>query len=48
LLHQDIITALIVGMTSVEQLREAVAALDIDLFDSELEYLDEPVEVGRW
>ncbi|WP_123538195.1 aldo/keto reductase [Halosimplex salinum] len=42
LLHQDAVDAPIVGTTSVEHLEDAVEALDIDLSDSDLEYLEEP------
>lgn len=44
LLHQDTVDAPIVGTTSVEHLDDAVEALDIDLSDSDLEYLEEPYE----
>jgi aryl-alcohol dehydrogenase-like predicted oxidoreductase len=44
LLHQDAVDAPIVGTTSVEQLEEAVEAVDIDLSDSDREYLEEPYE----
>ncbi|MCD2203821.1 aldo/keto reductase [Halobacterium sp. KA-6] len=44
LLYQDVVDAPIVGTTSVEHLEQAVDALDIDLTDSELEYLEEPYE----
>lgn len=44
LLHQDVVDVPIVGTTSVEHLKQAVEALDIDLTDSELEYLEEPYE----
>jgi aryl-alcohol dehydrogenase-like predicted oxidoreductase len=44
LLHQDAVDAPIVGTTSVEHLEEAVEALEIDLSDSDLEYLEEPYE----
>ena len=44
LLHQDTVDAPIVGTTSVEHLEEAVEALEIDLSDSDLEYLEEPYE----
>jgi len=44
LLHQDVVDAPIVGTTSVEHLEEAVEALDIDLSESDLEYLEEPYE----
>ena len=42
LLHQDVVDAPIVGTTSIDHLEDAVEALDIDLSDSELEYLEEP------
>jgi aryl-alcohol dehydrogenase-like predicted oxidoreductase len=42
LLHQDAVDAPIIGTTSVEHLEEAVAALEIDLSDSDIEYLEEP------
>jgi aryl-alcohol dehydrogenase-like predicted oxidoreductase len=42
LLHQDVVTAPIVGTTSVEHLEDAVEALEIDLSESEQEYLEEP------
>ncbi len=44
LLHKDWVTAPIVGTTSVEHLEEAVEALEIDLGDSDLAYLEEPYE----
>lgn len=44
LLHQDAVDAPIIGTTSVEHLEEAVEALEIDLSDSDLEYLEEPYE----
>jgi aryl-alcohol dehydrogenase-like predicted oxidoreductase len=44
LLHQDVVDAPIVGTTSVEHLEDAVEALEIDLSDSDLEYLEEPYE----
>jgi aryl-alcohol dehydrogenase-like predicted oxidoreductase len=47
LLHQDAVDAPIVGTTSVEHLEEAVEALEIDLTDSDLEYLEEPYEPLR-
>ena len=42
LLHQDAVDAPIVGTTSVEHLEDAVEALDIDLTESDLRYLEEP------
>ncbi len=44
MLHQDAVDAPIVGITSVEHLEDAVEALEIDLSDSDLEYLEEPYE----
>lgn len=44
ILHKDWVTAPIVGTTSVEHLEDAVAALDIALSDSDMEYLEEPYE----
>ncbi|QZA89667.1 aldo/keto reductase [Salinarchaeum sp. IM2453] len=44
LLHQDVVDAPIIGVTSVEHLEQAVEALDIDLTSSEQEYLEEPYE----
>jgi len=43
-LEQDIVDAPIVGMSSVDQLEEAVEALDISLSAGDLEYLEEPYE----
>jgi aryl-alcohol dehydrogenase-like predicted oxidoreductase len=42
LLHQEAVDAPIVGTTSVEHLEDAVEALDIDLSDIDLEYLEAP------
>ena len=44
LLHQDAVDAPIVGTTSVEHLEDAVEALEIDLSESDLDYLEEPYE----
>lgn len=44
ILHQDVVDTPIVGTTSVDHLEDAVEALDIDLSDSELSYLEEPYE----
>ncbi|GGM63283.1 aryl-alcohol dehydrogenase-like predicted oxidoreductase [Halarchaeum rubridurum] len=44
LLHQDAVDAPIVGTTSIEHLEDAVEATELDLTDSELEYLEEPYE----
>ncbi|WP_138005076.1 aldo/keto reductase [Halalkalirubrum salinum] len=46
-LHQDVVTAPIVGTSSVEHLEEAVEAVDIDLSTSEIDYLEEPYEPVR-
>jgi aryl-alcohol dehydrogenase-like predicted oxidoreductase len=42
LLHQDAVDAPIVGTTSIDHLEAAVEALEIDLSDSDLDYLEEP------
>ena len=42
--ENDHVTAPIVGTTSVDHLEEAVAALEIDLTDSEMDYLEAPYE----
>jgi aryl-alcohol dehydrogenase-like predicted oxidoreductase len=47
LFHKDSVDAPIVGTTSVEHLEQAVEALDIDLSDSDLDYLEEPYEPVR-
>jgi aryl-alcohol dehydrogenase-like predicted oxidoreductase len=44
LLGKEHVDAPIVGTTSVEHLEEAVAALEIDLSDSDVDYLEEPYE----
>ncbi|ELY91578.1 aldo/keto reductase [Natrinema altunense] len=44
LLHKEWVTTPIVGTTSVEHLEDAVEALEIDLSDSDIEYLEEPYE----
>ncbi|WP_336037041.1 aldo/keto reductase [Halobacterium yunchengense] len=44
LFHKDWVDAPIVGTTSVEHLEQAVEALDVDLTDSEMAYLEEPYE----
>jgi aryl-alcohol dehydrogenase-like predicted oxidoreductase len=43
-LHRDPVTAPIVGVSSVEHLEDAVAAVEIDLSDEDLEYLEGPYE----
>ncbi len=45
--HKDWVDAPIVGTTSVEHLEDAVEALDIDLSDSDIEWLEEPYEPVR-
>ena len=47
LLHKEWVDAPIVGTTSVEHLEDAVAALDISLAESDIEYLEEPYEPVR-
>jgi aryl-alcohol dehydrogenase-like predicted oxidoreductase len=44
LLHKEWVDAPIVGTTSVEHLEEAIEAVDVDLTDSEIDYLEEPYE----
>lgn len=46
LLHQETVDAPIVGVESINHLEQAVDALEIDLSDSDLEYLEEPYEPG--
>ena len=43
-LHQEVVTAPIVGVSSVAHLEDAVEALELDLSDSDLDYLEEPYE----
>jgi aryl-alcohol dehydrogenase-like predicted oxidoreductase len=43
-LHKDWVTAPIVGTTSIEHLEDAVEALEIDLSDSDVAFLEEPYE----
>jgi len=43
-LHKDWVDAPIVGTSTVEHLEDAVEALEIDLSDSDIEYLEEPYE----
>ena len=42
--QSDLVTAPIVGTTSVEHLEQAVEALEISLSESDVEYLEEPYE----
>ena len=44
LLHKEWVDAPIVGASKVEHLEDAVEALEIDLSESDLEYLEEPYE----
>jgi len=44
LLHQDAVDAPIVGITSIDHLEDAVAATELDLSKSDLDYLEEPYE----
>ena len=46
-LHREPVTAPIVGVSSVEQVEEAVEAVDVSLSDSDLEYVEEPYEPVR-
>lgn len=43
-LHSEPVTAPIIGVSSVDQLEEAVEAVDISLSDSDMDYLNEPYE----
>jgi aryl-alcohol dehydrogenase-like predicted oxidoreductase len=45
--HKEPVDAPIVGTTSVEHLEDAVEALEIDLSDSDIEWLEEPYEPVR-
>jgi aryl-alcohol dehydrogenase-like predicted oxidoreductase len=42
LLHQDAVTAPIVGATKLAHLDDAIAALDVELSDEEIARLEEP------
>ncbi|MFB6140247.1 MAG: aldo/keto reductase [Halosimplex sp.] len=44
LLHQPAVDAPILGVSSVEHLEDAVEAVEVDLSDSDLEYLEAPYE----
>ena len=44
LLHKDAVDAPIVGTTTIEHLEQAVAALEISLSDSDIEWLEAPYE----
>jgi aryl-alcohol dehydrogenase-like predicted oxidoreductase len=43
-LHKDWVDAPIIGTTSIEHLEDAVAALDISLSTSDIDFLEEPYE----
>ncbi len=45
-LHTEPVTAPIIGVSSIEHLEEAVAAVDVDLTDDDLAYLNEPYEAA--
>lgn len=47
LLHKDWVSVPIVGATKVEHIDDTVAALDISLSSSDIEYLEEPYEPVR-
>lgn len=47
LLHKDTVTAPIVGTSSIEHLEAAVEALEIELSDEEIAYLEAPYEPVR-
>jgi aryl-alcohol dehydrogenase-like predicted oxidoreductase len=44
LLHKDWVTAPIIGTSSIQHLEDAVAALDIKLSESDIEYLEAPYQ----
>jgi len=44
---KEVVDAPIVGTSSVEHLEDAVEALDVDLSDSDVEWLEEPYEAVR-
>ncbi len=46
-LSKDIVTAPIIGTSSIEHLEDAVEALDIDLSNSDVDWLEEPYEPVR-
>lgn len=43
-LHNEFVTAPIVGVSSIDHLEDAVEAVEIDLSDGDVEYLEEPYE----
>jgi aryl-alcohol dehydrogenase-like predicted oxidoreductase len=44
ILHQEVVDAPIVGVSSIDHLEDAVEAVEISLSDSDLAYLEEPYE----
>jgi len=44
LLHKEWVTAPIVGTTSIDHLEDAVEAVELDLSESDVEYIEEPYE----
>ncbi|WP_135852255.1 aldo/keto reductase [Halorussus salinus] len=46
-LDKDVVDAPVLGTTSIDHLEQAVEALEIDLSDSDVEYLEEPYEAVR-
>lgn len=46
-LHKEWVDTPIIGTSSVEHLEDAVEALDVDLSDSDIEWLEEPYEPVR-
>jgi aryl-alcohol dehydrogenase-like predicted oxidoreductase len=46
-LEKDVVTAPILGTSSIEHLEDAVEAVDVDLSDSDVDYLEEPYEPVR-
>jgi aryl-alcohol dehydrogenase (NADP+) len=44
LLHQEGVTAPIIGASKMFHLEDAVAALDIELSEKDVDYLDEPYQ----
>jgi aryl-alcohol dehydrogenase-like predicted oxidoreductase len=43
-LHKEPVTAPIVGASKIDHLEDAVEAVEVDLSDSDVEYLEEPYE----
>jgi len=44
IMARDGVTAPIIGATSLENLRELLPAVDIDITDEEIKYLEEPYQ----